>query len=196
MININRNTLYSCGSYRYKNFVELSNEELMMVLDWRNNESIRKFMYNRNRISLQSHMAYINSLKEKNDRFYWLVYRIEEPIGVVDLTSIDYNDAKAEFGYYMSPKKKNSGIGLDFVYNSLQFVFSIGIEELYGNVNVDNKSALLLDEYLGCRFAYNEQYKENEIMYVPWICTKKDFLDEAEHKNNLRAYYLYIKARL
>lgn len=196
MLNIDKNIVCSQGIYTFKNFVDLSKEELTMVLEWRNNRSIRKYMYNRDLITLSDHMAFVNSLNDRTDRYYWLVFRSEEPIGVVDITDVDYDNAKAELGYYMSPQKQSSGIGLDFVFNILHFLFTRGIIELHGNVDVKNKSALLLDEYLGCRFAYNEPYEDNGIKYIPWSCTKKDFLQDADKKNNLRTYYLFIKEKL
>lgn len=193
MINIDKHILYSHGSYTFKNFVDLSKEDVEMVLDWRNDSSIRQFMYNRDIISLPDHVEYVNSLNNRCDRFYWMVLRDNESIGVVDITDVDAQNAKAELGYYMSPQKKNSGIGLDFVCSLLYFLFERGIASLFGNVDANNKSALVLDEYLGCEFSYDKQYEDNGATYIPWVLKKEKFMLNANEKNNLRSYYMFIK---
>lgn len=193
MINLDKHMLYSHGSYTYKNFANLSKEEVLMIFEWRNDSSIRQFMYNRDIISLPEHMTYVNSLNDRSDRFYWMVFRANEPIGVVDITDVDEGNAKAELGYYMSPQKKNSGIGLDFVCSLLYFLFERGFNSLYGNVDANNKSALVLDKYLGCEFSYDKQYDDNGASYIPWVLKRENFMQNAKEKNNLRSYYMFIK---
>lgn len=193
MIDIDKKAEYTIGIYSYKNFVSLLEEEKLMVLEWRNNQSIRKFMYNRNEILLEDHLAFMDNLQDSEDKFYWLVMRSGLPIGVVNIVSIIPLLCKAELGYYMRPDKKNCGLGLDFVYHAFYFAFERGLKELYGSVDETNKNALILDEYLGCQFIINDKYEENGAVYVPWTFKKDSFMVDSVDKNNLRSYYLYIK---
>ena len=45
------------------NFIDLSQEEKMMILEWRNKIDIQKWMHTQNDISLEEHLDFINSLK-------------------------------------------------------------------------------------------------------------------------------------
>ena len=48
------------------NFTELNLSEVKMVLKWRNNPDVRKWMYNQDEILLENHLAFIKSLKSKS----------------------------------------------------------------------------------------------------------------------------------
>ncbi len=43
------------------NFIDLSQEEKMMILEWRNKIDIQKWMHTQNDISLEEHLDFINS---------------------------------------------------------------------------------------------------------------------------------------
>ena len=55
------------------NFTDLLLEEKKMILEWRNHQAIRKWMYNQEAISLVEHLNYIKSLSFKKDRLYFMV---------------------------------------------------------------------------------------------------------------------------
>ena len=52
------------------NFIDLSQEEKMMILEWRNKIDIQKWMHTQNDISLEEHLDFINSLKTIKDKLY------------------------------------------------------------------------------------------------------------------------------
>ncbi len=91
------------------NFTLLSLEEKKMVLKWRNNPNIKRWMYDKNNISLKNHLNYIEFLKTKKDRIYFLVKEEENSVGVIDFTSIDYLTKSAEIGLYSNPLLKGYG---------------------------------------------------------------------------------------
>ena len=66
------------------NFIDLSLEEKIMVLGWRNHPEIRKWMYNQDEIKLEEHLNFIDSLKLRKDKLYFLVKKEDEFIGVID----------------------------------------------------------------------------------------------------------------
>ena len=59
--------LYLC------NFTTLSEPQKQMILAWRNHENVKAYMYNTNDISDAEHFAFIESLKTRTDRRYFLV---------------------------------------------------------------------------------------------------------------------------
>jgi len=79
-------------------FTDLSLEEKKMVLAWRNDKRVRRWMFDKEEITLSAHLAYIESLKNKRDKRYFLVKRSGEAIGVVDF--VDITKKSATFGVY------------------------------------------------------------------------------------------------
>lgn len=86
-----------------KNFVTLSSDESEFVRNCRNHDEIRKWMYSDSIIPLWDHINFINSLKENNKNYYWLVKMEEEYIGVISLNRIDFQNRNAYLGIYANP---------------------------------------------------------------------------------------------
>ena len=70
---IDRYKIYTLDGYTYENFVSLDRKELEMILTWRNHAEVRKWMMNTAPITLEDHLAYVESLKQRDDAYYWLV---------------------------------------------------------------------------------------------------------------------------
>jgi len=108
------------------NFINTSFEEKKMILKWRNHPNIREWMYNQKEISIESHLNFIESLKNSKDKIYCLVKMGKEYIGVIDFTNINYKNKSAYFGLYSNPYSKVPGIGrilekiaIDYAFNTL-----------------------------------------------------------------------------
>ena len=143
---------YNVNSYRYKNYVNLSEDEAKMVLDWRNNPEISKWMVTSGKISYESHTSFIDALKNRNDAFYWLVYKENSPYASFNITKLDYDKNSVEVGYYLNPIFLNSGEGLVFHFNYKLFLYNVlGVEVIEGNVQWGNTRALQLSLFFGAK---------------------------------------------
>ena len=135
------------GCYSFKNFLEISSDEISMVWEWRNNPHIRKWSYNREVNDLESHILYIDSLRDSPDKKYWLVFRKSIPIGVLSIVNI--NNHKGELGYYIAPEYQGNFYGVGFLYHSLQFLYKkTKIRELDRYMRIDNKAVISLNDKL------------------------------------------------
>ena len=95
-----------------KNFINLDIKEMEMVLRWRNNKSVRKWMYLNHIISQDEHIHFIDKLKEDNKNFYWLVKNnVGEYMGVISLNRVDFSNKNGYLGIYSNPDSKKSGTG-------------------------------------------------------------------------------------
>ena len=84
------------------NFIDLTIDEKKMILEWRNNLKIKKWMHSKDNISLESHLNFIQTLKNSPLKNYFLVKSEHEYIGVVSLNG--------EFlGIYADPNKTRVG---------------------------------------------------------------------------------------
>lgn len=132
------------------NFIDLSMEKKKMVLKWRNDASVKKWMFNQNEILLEEHLKYIDSLKLKKDRLYFLVRKDDCDIGVIDFTSINKERKSAEFGIYAKPELKGFGkllmeIIIDYAFRILQ------VNKLISKVFEENHIGIQLYSKYGFR---------------------------------------------
>ncbi len=149
-LSIDKAVSYESYGFTYKNFCILSKQELLTILEWRNHPSIRKLMTDNNTISVESHLAYTESLKNRSDRYYWLVLYKQTPIGVMNISSIDHKDNSCEPGYYLSPMMLDSGIGLDFHYSYKNLIFNIfNFDIIRGYILKGNDIAYLMSLFFG-----------------------------------------------
>ena len=85
---------------KFKNFTKLNSEEKKLVLTWRNSDRIRLKMINKDIISLENHLKFIESLNFRKDCEYYLFFVDGIPIGVIDYTNINENNS-CELGSYL-----------------------------------------------------------------------------------------------
>lgn len=174
-LKVDKHTVYTINNFRYKNFVDLTEDEIRMVWEWRNAPEVRLSMYNTDEIPFDSHVRFIENLKNRDDRYYWLVYKDDEAFGVIDLVDVDEYRTKAEFGYYIRPEFQNNGEGLNFVYAALKLYFQVGIKALESSVNVENKKAIVIDKYFGSKFDEANVFELNGEKYIPFVLQKSVF---------------------
>jgi len=143
----------------------------MMILEWRNDKSIRKWMYNPNDITLEDHLQYIDSLNNRDDRIYFIVKKETTYLGVVDLTEIK-GEESAELGIYINPKLR--GYGTLLMSKIIDYSFQeLKIKTLYANVYEKNTKAINL-------------YKKFNFKTVDTMEDSKAKLQKMELKNENR----------
>lgn len=131
-------TLFVTQGVVFKNFTSLDDDEAKMVLEWRNSQEIRRWMYNSQEIELQTHLNFISSLKDDKTKYYFLLKQDREYIGVIDLTNI--NSKSADIGIYKNPSLY--GVGDTLMHAIIGYGFgSLGLNALYAEVFKDNKRA-------------------------------------------------------
>ncbi len=104
------------------NFIDISEDEKIMVLSWRNNIRIKKWMFTNRDISLSEHLNFINNLSNRKDKKYFLVKKNDQYLGVIDFTSIKPN-ISVSMGLYLNPSVK--GYGAYFIKVIKYYAFEI-----------------------------------------------------------------------
>ena len=193
MAEIDKHKLYKSHDYTFKNFIMMNDDEKRMVLKWRNDDSVRRWMYSAKQATEEEHFNYINTLEGRDDRWYWIVYKKDLPVGVLVLALQDREKEIYEHGIYMNPNLYSGGFGLFKEINILLFdVF--GINNLCASVQSDNKNALYLDLFLGVKFINKQIIPQDGVDVEYWVCplyTKEDF---APHKDaTLGEYVRFVK---
>ncbi len=124
-----------------KNFIELSDDEKKMVLTWRNHSNIRKWMYTQDEISLENHLNFIESLKTRDDKLYFVVEKDEKYIGVIYF--YNFENGSCEFGLYSNPAL--SAVGKILINEIVNYAFNrLNSNLLIAEVLANNERAINL----------------------------------------------------
>jgi len=128
---------------RLLNFTTLHESERTLVLSWRNHPKVREWMLHQNEISLDEHLCFMESLKNRADKRYFLVKQENEYIGVIDFT--DITEESAELGIYANPDVR--GVGGILMEVLIDYAFmTLKVKKLVANVFSDNVRAKHLYE--------------------------------------------------
>ena len=123
------------------NFIDLTLEEKKMVLEWRNSDVIKKWMYTKEKILLESHLKFIDGLKTESTKLYFLVKSDDKYIGVIDFTKI--NKENLHMGIYTNPNLK--GFGKTLLELIIDYSFNIlNVNEIIAEVFEENPRAYQL----------------------------------------------------
>ena len=128
------------------NFIDLKLEEKEMILKWRNHPEIRMWMYNQDEIKLEEHLNFIESLKSRKDKLYFLVKKDKEYIGVIDFTEI-IEEESLHMGIYTNPNIKGNGKIL--LNKIIEYSFdNLKVKKIYSEVfSQNNKAYELYEKY-------------------------------------------------
>jgi len=126
------------------NFIHLTLNEKKMILTWRNNPTIQKVMHNKQKITLDEHINFIETLKISDSKKYFLVKEGDTYIGVIDFINISNNHA--ELGIYTNPNLKGYGKKLLNVLCSYAFDTML-LTKLYAEVYINNYKAIKLYQH-------------------------------------------------
>ena len=132
------------------NFIDLTLEEKKMILQWRNHNNIKCWMYTQDIILLENHLNFIELLKQADDKLYFVIRKDKQYVGVIDFTQII--DDRAYIGLYANPSLKGIGkLLMDIIINYAFNVLNLKI--LCAEVLEKNKKAL-------------ELYKKNKFVEI------------------------------
>lgn len=186
---------YANDNISIKNFIDLDEETLVNILEWRNSKDVRKWMYNTDIIAKENHLAFCANLKNKDAIGYWLICIGGKKLGVINLIKFDVTNQTGEFGFYLNPQYFMSGLGVNLFYIAIDLFFAkFQLNSIQGFVKDSNTSALLMNEFFGLRHIKylsinNENYSERLITKEEW--TYRDL----KYSNINKCFISYINSR-
>lgn len=141
------------------NFTTLSESQKKMILTWRNHPNVKVYMYNDKEITEAEHFGFIETLKNREDRRYFLVQENKSDLGVIDFNAI--SKESAIMGLYANPTLTQKGIGSRLMEAIVTYAFeTLKIQTLKAEVFAENQRAKVLYEKFG--FCEKERKSVNE----------------------------------
>ena len=154
---------FKFDKYEFINFRMLSNPELLMILEWRNNSEIRKWSFSKEIISIDEHMNFVELLRQNDNNTYWLVKKENRNIAVCNISNL--HSKKPFFGFYLNPSLINTGIGAEVEFYFLKIIFDqLKISKIYGKVLKNNFNVLHIHKFFD--FSIIEEIIENLEIYL------------------------------
>lgn len=128
----------------------ITEDDLPMVLAWRNSERIRAVMYTDHHITQEEHHRWYAKIKDDTQCCY-LIFNIKDiPYGLVNFTSINTTHNRCMFGYYLGRVGYPKGSGAIMEFLTLDYAFlKIKIRKLCCEVLSFNLPSLNLNKKFG-----------------------------------------------
>lgn len=127
----------------------LTDDQVPLILNWRNEPRVRQNMYTTHLISEVEHIAWWEKIKNRADTKYYLFERGGSPYGVVAFTQIDLVSKHAMWAFYTAPDAPK-GTGSLMEYLALEHAFNVLLlNRLYCEVLSFNKPVIRLHKKFG-----------------------------------------------
>jgi len=153
------------GGVELVDFVDLSLDEKKMVLNWRNDESIKKWMYSQDAIIIENHLQYIDTLEASKTKQYMAVKMLDKYIGVIDFTNINFQTKTTDFGLYANPFEKVAGVGRILEECCIKYAFEIlKLDTMMLEVFNDNERAINLYKKYNFQEAGKKEINNKEVI--------------------------------
>ncbi len=101
----------------------LEAEDVDRVLQWRNQDHVRRFMFHPDIISHEQHIAWLANTLKRDDADYQIVLFDGQPAGLADAVNIDADSASCEWGFYLGEKDLPKGSGTLLALHMLDHIF-------------------------------------------------------------------------
>lgn len=120
----------------------LKEDDLGLVLEWRNAPEVRRNMYSTHEISAEEHRGWYASMINDPSRLYFVYMEGSENNGVVYFTNLSTEKKSAFWGFYAG-QAAAKGTGLKMEYDALEYAFEVlKLHKLNCEVISFNKSVI------------------------------------------------------
>ena len=132
------------------NFRDLFEEDLEMILGWRNNHNVRLMMIDDHLISLKEHKKWYSTIKKSNSCKWFVVQYLGKDVGVLGLKDIDNIYNTCTWSMYLSDSMINSVVGVLIEICAIDLMFqTYRIERIWGELLSINQGLLRLHKKCG-----------------------------------------------
>ncbi|WP_233254472.1 UDP-4-amino-4,6-dideoxy-N-acetyl-beta-L-altrosamine N-acetyltransferase [Limnohabitans sp. 2KL-51] len=145
-------------------------DDLPMVLAWRNHPEVRRYMFTHHEISLAEHTQWFMRAVQDNARRLLIVQEQGSPIGYVQFSNVEPGGV-ADWGFYARPEAAK-GTGSKLGASALEHAFGqLKLHKVCGQAIDTNQASIRFHERLGFKRegVLRDQKRMNE-QYQTLIC--------------------------
>lgn len=139
----------SKGTMRDGHLRALEDEDLELVLQWRNSDRVRYSMFSTHVITKEEHRNWYSNLDYNSCRYLIFEY-LQRPVGLVNFTEIDRYNYRCDWGFYLGETDVPPGTGLLMGYLGIEYAFTVlNIRKLCSQVLANNETSVRYHHKLG-----------------------------------------------
>ena len=154
------------------NFTNLNQNDILRILDMRNDTRVSKYMFLDRKITKKEHFEFIKNLDSAVDRIYFAIKnKKNEILGTISLTNIDMENLSAYIGIYTNPNLNTSNGSLLMQIIKYIGFEKMGLKKLFAQCLKNNHKAL--------RFYTKEGFYEIKTL-KNYIKKNDNFIDVVE----------------
>lgn len=128
----------------------LEEEDLAIVLEWRNSERIRANMYTDHLISWEEHLGWFARVRNERPSRFMVFTHEGRLLGVVNFTELEAVHGTAHWGFYIGREDSPRGSGFAMACLALEYAFCVlGIRKLIGEAFSFNEASVAYHRKLG-----------------------------------------------
>lgn len=128
----------------------MTSADLQKVLDWRNHQDIRRYMYTQHEITLAEHTRWFDRASQDPDRYLLIFESDATPVGFINIHQIAPGGV-AEWGFYVAPDSPK-GTGRQLGRTTLEYAFTtIKLHKVCGQALIGNERSIRFHQRLGFR---------------------------------------------
>lgn len=132
------------------------------ILEWRNSERVRSYMYSDHVISQEEHDAWFSRALADSSAVFLIFLHKENPVGFISFTNIDRTHGRCTWAFYLGEIDVPRGAGPAMEFFALDYAFTkLQIRKLCCEVFVFNASVIKLHEKFG--FVHEGRFVEHHI---------------------------------
>lgn len=139
-------------TYKDTRLVPMRSEDQELVLAWRSNPELSKYMYTDiSKPQLSQQLKWFENVKDRPDFAYWMIHFNDKPVGVVNLAKLEPEHKRTDWAFYLGASDtRGKGIGSKVETAIIYYVFYVlGLEKLHCQVFSTNQSVIALHEKFG-----------------------------------------------
>ena len=152
---------------------EAQEGDVLRILEWRNSESVRKWMSSSKKIKLDDHIQWFNS-RGKNGTSIFIVSWGSHPIGVFILKLTASTTNEYALTMYVRDEFQNLGVGVVVEWFMLETAFNLRKAKKLTGLMFKQNQVVSLHKYFGF------EIKEQEGDFVQVSLTKEKYRQLAE----------------
>lgn len=145
-------------------FERLKPKHLELILKWRTLPHVQAGMITQVENNLEKHLEWFSKINRDEESKYWIINFNLVPIGVINLTRIDYLNSRCSAGFYIGnlDYRAGSAFVLPYLYNYV--FYNLEFNKIYGEVLASNNPIIKIHKLHGFKVVgkYQQHKVKNE----------------------------------
>ena len=153
------------------NIVDVNSHDNLSLLEIRNETNIRNNMFNKDIISKNQHLKWVNDLSNSNYKKVFCTYANDAVIGALGYTLIETSIDSCSWSFYISEKSRILGLAPYLEFSFLDYLFyKQNLAIVYADVLSSNQLIFNLHKKFG--FETSSQHKNCDNSSIEFIRIK------------------------